>query len=177
MNRLLVITAQDGSSLVLGEQSGDRQQPAALFFEHVGRGEPRPVTGLFSPFSVIVDDKRHVVFAGTSFSEPSVDAVLVQFPDHGRTYPVQKLLDRPGVWMSFPEPFYDGQSIRATWLVNNQAYHEETTAPLVWEPFETPNPGPHEPDQQRVASIDDDGFTRTYYAYFEDEEDPPPQTS
>jgi hypothetical protein len=34
MNRLLVITAQDGSSLVLSEQSGDRQPPAApLFFE------------------------------------------------------------------------------------------------------------------------------------------------
>ena len=56
MNRLLVITAEDGSSLTLSEASGDRQQPAApLFFEHVGRSEPQPVVGLFSPFSVIIN--------------------------------------------------------------------------------------------------------------------------
>jgi hypothetical protein len=47
MNRLLVITAQDGSSLVLSEQT-DRQQPAALFVEHPGGAEPRPVVGRFT---------------------------------------------------------------------------------------------------------------------------------
>jgi hypothetical protein len=170
MTRLVVITAQDGSSLVLSEPSGDRQQPAtSLFFEHVDRSEPRPVVGLFSPFSVIVDDQRYVVFAGTTFDRASIDAVLIQFPDHSRSYPVNSLPDRPGVWMSFPEPFYDGQPIRIAWLVDNRVYHEETSAPLVWEPPEMPNASPGEPGR-RSAKTTKNGFSITHFAYIEDED-------
>lgn len=172
MNRLLVITAEDGSSLVLSETSGDRQQPAArLFFEHVGRSEPRPVVGLFSPFSLIIDAERYVVFAGTTPGGASVDAVLIQFPDHSRSYPVNNLPDRPGVWMSFPEPFCDGQAIRIAWLVDSRVYREETAAPLVWEPLE-PTSGRREPTPRPVRKTRD-GFTVTQYAYIEDEDETP----
>jgi hypothetical protein len=177
MNRLLVITAKDGSSLVLSEPSGDRQQPAApLFFEHVDRSEPRPVVGHFNPFSVIIDDQRYVVFAGTTPGGASVDAVLIQFPDHSRSYPVNNLPDRPGVWMSFPEPFYDGQAIRIAWLVDNRVYREETSAPLVWQPPETPNPSPRGPGPRPVRKSGD-GWSVTQYAYIEDEDEDGTQIS
>jgi hypothetical protein len=169
MNRLLVISAQDGSSLALSQASGDRQQPTSgLIFEHVDRIAPRPVLGLFSPFSVIVEDQRCVVFAGTTPDGASVDAVLIQFPDHNRSYPVNKLPDRPGVWMSFPEPFCEGQRVRIVWLVNSRICHEETSAPLVWEPPEIPNPSPRAPDP-RPAGKTKDGFTVSRYAYIEDD--------
>ncbi len=173
MHRLLVITAQDGSSLVLGERPGDRQQPAALVFEHLGRSEPRPVVGLFSAFSVIVNDQPQIVFAGTTFNEQPVDTVLIQFPDHSRTYPVLSFRDRSrGVWMSLPQPFYVGQRIRVAWLVDSRVCYEETSAPLVWEGPETPDLSPRKPGPRPGKDADEDGFTRTHYAYIEAEERP-----
>jgi hypothetical protein len=169
VDRLLVVTAQDGSSLVLGEEPGDRRR-GALFFEHVGRGEPRPVVGRLCAFSVIVAGQRQVVFAGTAPSTSSAAAVHLQFPDRSRTCRVQTFRHRHGVWMSFPEPFCDGQTVKALWIAENRVHHEETSAPLAWELPERPVV---QQDSVRPGAAEEtvDGFTVTRYAYLDTGDD------
>jgi hypothetical protein len=120
-----------------------------------------------------VDDQRHVVFAGTTVSEPSVDTIRLQFPDHMSASPVLRFRHRPGVWMSFPEPFPEGQTIRVSWLACEQVYHEENSAPLIWEPLEisserssTKRPASRGPAANEIIEA---GFTVTHYAYIEDD--------
>jgi hypothetical protein len=167
MDRLLVVTAQDGSSLVLGEEPGDRRGPGTVFFEHAGRGEPRPVVGRLCAFSVIVAGQRQVVFAGTALSTSSAAAVHLRFPDRSRTYPVQTFRHRPSVWMSFPEPFCDGQTVTALWIAENRVCHEETSAPLAWGLTDMPGV------QQDSGGVEEteDGFTVTRYAYLDTTDD------
>ena len=72
--------------------------------------------------------------------------------------------------MSFPEPFPEGQTIKVSWLTGEQVYHEETSAPLIWEPPETPSERAA-PRRPASSETNEDGFTVTRYAYIEDDSD------
>lgn len=126
MTPLLVLTAPDGSSLVLSDE------PDGLTFEHPGHGGPEPVDDRLAVLWPVIDRRQHVVLAGDTRAGAfaHADLVRVRFPHAAETYPV-----RGGVWMSFPAPYGEhgldrGATITVTWLAGERVLGEQRTAPL-----------------------------------------------
>lgn len=158
------MAAPDGSSLVLGEDPADARRPFRLVFEHEGHGPARPVLGHLCALWVIIDGRRHVVFAGDTLDEPAVDRVLVEFADGTQTCRVRSFRHNPRVWMSAPEPFVPGAIVTATWLGGGTVFHEERTPPLEWGMRVPDLPEPPPPEWPDVPSPLDDPTGWTGYS-------------
>lgn len=154
MDPLLVMTASDGSSLMLGEDPADPQRPFRLVFQHEGHGAPERVGGRLSVLWVRIDDRPNVLFAGTSLDEPGVDRVLVDLPHHGQICRLHPARHNARVWMSFPEPFEPGLVATAWWIGEDRVYRKEETPPLEWGmrmPKQRPAAPEVKPEESRSA--------------------------
>lgn len=129
MNPLFTITASDGSSLVLGEEPADRQQPFALVFQHEGHGVPTPLRGLWAALPLSIDSLEYIVCAG-EVDELDLDRVLLEFPHETQTCPVRSFPRHPRAWMSFPARFEPGMVVKASFLAGGRVLLEDETPPL-----------------------------------------------
>lgn len=123
MERLLMLTASDGSSLLLGEDPA-----GGLVFEH-DHGAPEPVEDGFAVVWPIIDHSQHVVFAGDV--EPGVDCVEIRVAHESLSCRVREARGRH-VWMSFPTPVetVEGAVATASYLAGARVMATRQTAPL-----------------------------------------------
>jgi hypothetical protein len=124
---LLVVTASDGSSLVLGELDG------TVVFEHQGHGPPEPLHERVSAFLVELAGGTRVVFCGEA--DPRAVRVELEAPHASQTAPV-KVSDGRAVWMTFPAAFGPGEARIAARAIDGdgRVIHEERFSMTFYAP-------------------------------------------
>ncbi len=132
--RLMVLTAQDGSEFVMGFQFASPDHPLRLVFHDVSRGgpEPLPPGDLQVRYVTLGDDQKCIVLLGDDCDDPRVERVVLSTPyEVGRICRLLKPRHYRRVWMSPPEPFKPGP-VTAWWMRGDEILHKAETPPLEW---------------------------------------------
>jgi hypothetical protein len=132
--RLMVVTVQDGSQLILGVQFANPEHPLRLVFEHEGHSgaEPLPPGDLYVRYVTLGDGHRFIVLLGDDCDDPRVERVELATPYAvGTACRLVKPRYYRRVWMAAPEPFRPGP-VTAWWKRGDEILHKVETPPLEW---------------------------------------------